>query len=50
MFKKSKRDYYRSLNECNIFDSKKFWKVVKPWLLNKVIANEKITLIEGGID
>ena len=45
--RKSKRDYYGSLNERNICDDKKFWKVVKPCLFNKVISNEKITLVEG---
>ena len=45
--RRSKRDYYGSLNERNICDNKKCWKVVKPCLSNKVISNEKITLIEG---
>ena len=34
---KTKREYYRNLDEKNICDSKTFWKVV----------NEKITLIEN---
>ena len=27
-------------------DNKKFWSVVKPLLLNKVVSNEKVTLVE----
>ena len=26
---------------------KKFWRVVKPLLSNKIISNEKITIVEG---
>ena len=44
---KSKRDYYNNLNEKNICDNRKFWKVVKSQLSNKIISNEKITLVEG---
>ena len=47
LLRKSKRDYYGKLNEHNICDNKKFWKVVKPCLSNKVVSSEKITLIEG---
>ena len=28
-------------------DNRKFWKVVKPLLSNKIVSNEKITLVEG---
>ena len=42
LLRKSKRDYYGSLNEGKICDNKRF-----PCLTNKVISNEKITLIEG---
>ena len=45
--RKSKRDYYNSLNEKNTCDNRPFWKVVKPLLSNKIVSNEKITLVEG---
>ena len=47
LLRKSKRDYYNNLNEKNICDNRKFWKVVKPLLSNKIVSNEKITLLEG---
>ena len=47
LLRKSKRDQYNNLNEKNICDNRKFWKVVKPLLSNKIVSNEKITLVEG---
>ena len=44
--RKSKRDYYNNLNEKNICDNRKFSKVVEPLLPNKIISNNKITLVE----
>ena len=46
LLRKSKREYFSNLNEKNVRDNKKFWRVVKPLLLNK-ISNEKITIVEG---
>ena len=43
---KSKRKYFGNLNEKNVCDNKKFWRVVKPLLSNKIISNEKITIVE----
>ena len=45
-FAKSKREYFGNLDKKKICDNKKFWSVVKPILSNKVISNEKVTLIE----
>ena len=47
LLRKSKRKYFNNLNEKNVCDNKKFWKVVKPLLSNKIISNEKITIVEG---
>ena len=47
LLRNSKRDYYNNLNEKKVCDNRKFWKVVKPLLSNKVVSNEKITLVEG---
>ena len=47
LLRKSKREYFNNLNEKNFCDNKKFWRVVKPLLSNKIISNEKITIVEG---
>ena len=44
---KSKREYFNNLNEKNVCDNKKLWRVAKPLLSNKIISNEKITIVEG---
>ena len=46
LLRKSKRDYCQNLNVNSVCDNEKFWKVVKPLLSNKVVSNEKITLVE----
>ena len=48
LLRRTKRKYYSSLDEKNITDNKKFWKTVKPFLLDKTPFNAKITLIEDG--
>ena len=48
LLRKSKREFYGNLNEKKLCDNKKFWGVVKPVLSNKVVSNEKITLVEKG--
>ena len=48
LLRKSKREYFGNLDEKRICDNKKFWSVVKPILSNKVISNEKVTLIEDN--
>ena len=39
--------YYNSLMQKIIIYNKKFWKIVKPFLSDKIITHEKITLIEN---
>ena len=46
LLRKSKREFFGSLNETHLCDNKKFWGVVKPLLSNKVVYNERITLVE----
>ena len=46
--RKSKREFFGSLNETHLCDNKKFWGVVKPLLSNKVVCNERITLVEDS--
>ena len=45
--RKSKREFFGSLNETGLCDNTKFWGVVKPLLSYKVVSNEKITLVEN---
>ena len=44
--RKSKSEFFGSLNETDLCDNKKFWSVVKPLLSNRVVYNERITLAE----
>ena len=44
--RKSKREFFGSLNETHLFDNEKVWGAVKPLLSNKVVYNERITLVE----
>ena len=46
LLRKSKREFFGSLNETDLCDNKKFWGVVKPFLSNKVVYNDRITLVE----
>ena len=45
--RKSKREYYSSLDVKNITDNKTLWKTVKPFLSDKVTSTQKKTLIEN---
>ena len=47
LLRKSKREYYQNLSVETVCDNKKFWKVVKPLLSNKIMSSEKKTLVEG---
>ena len=44
--RKAKKVYFSSLNINKVVDNKSFWKIVKPFLSNKTISSEKITLID----
>ena len=47
LLRKSKREFFGSLNETELRDKKELWDVVKALLSNKVVSNEKITLVEN---
>ena len=47
LLRKTKREYYSNLDVKNITDNKTFWKIVKPFLLDKVTSTQKITLTEN---
>ena len=46
LLRKAKKEYFSSLNINKVVDNKSFWKIVKPFLSNKTISSEKITLID----
>ena len=41
------RECFNNLNEKNVYDNNRFWRVGKPLLSNKIISNEKIRIVEG---
>ena len=47
LLRKGKREYYQNLGVENVCNTKKFWKIVKPVLSNKIMSSEKVTLVEG---
>ena len=47
LIRKTKKAYFNSLKTDTIVNSKTFWKTVKPFLSDKSLANNKITLIEN---
>ena len=46
--RKSKREYFGNHDEKKVCDNKKCWSIAEPLLSNKVVSNEKITLIENN--
>ena len=44
--RKSIKLYNSNLDEKNVTDNKTFWKTMKPFLSDKTVSREKITLIE----
>ena len=45
LLRKIKKNYYCNLTEKNITDNKKFWKMIPPFLSDKFLSTERITLI-----
>ena len=46
LLRKSKKVYYSNLDEKKVTDNKTFWKTIKPFLSDKIVSREKVTLIE----
>ena len=46
--KKTKKEYFGNLNEKNVCDNKTFWKTVKPFLSDKIVSKEQMTLVENN--
>ena len=47
LLRKTKRNYFNSLNEKIIADNRTFGKTIKPIFSNNSIKNEKIILVEN---
>ena len=45
LLRKAKKEYFSSFN---VVDNKSFWKTVIPFLSNKNVSSEKITLIDDN--
>ena len=43
-----KKVYYSNLDIKKVTDNKTFWKIVKPFLSDKIVSTERITLIDSG--
>ena len=48
LLRKTKSDYYRSLDLGDLTDNRKFWRTVKPVFSNEVQTNSSVTLMEDG--
>ena len=47
LYKKERKRYYKNLDVKKITDSKKFWKITKPFFSDKGAGKTDITLVEG---
>ena len=47
LLRKSKREYYSSLDVNNITGNKTFWNTVKPFLSDRLTSTQKITLTDN---
>ena len=46
LVRKSKKLYYSNLDEKKVTYNKAFWRTMKPFLSDKIVSREKVTLIE----
>ena len=47
LYKKERKKYYSKLDLKNITDNNRFWRTIKPFLTDKGVNSNKITLIEN---
>ena len=47
LLKKTKKNYYNSLNDKDVSDNKTFRKTAKPFLSDKIVSKEQILLVEN---
>ena len=43
-----KKNYYSNLDLIKVTENKTFWKATKPFLSDKIVSLERITLIDNG--
>ena len=48
LIRKMKKDYYSNLDIKKVTDNRTFWKTIKPFLSDKIVLSERITLIDNG--
>ena len=48
LYKKERRNYYNNIDIKVITDTKKFWGTIKPFLIDKGMSKNRISLIEGN--
>ena len=46
LLRKTKKNFYKALDEKQVSDSKTFWKNVKPFFSDKGVNSSKITVVE----
>ena len=46
LLRKTKKSFYKNLDEKQVSDNKVFWKNVKPFFSDKGVNSSKITLVE----
>ena len=46
LLRKTKKNFYKALDEKQVSDSKTFWKNLKPFFSDKGLNSSKITLVE----
>ena len=46
LLRKPKKLYYSNLDEKKVTDNQTFWKTLKPFLSDKIVSREELTLIE----
>ena len=46
--KKERKNYYNNIDIKDITDTKKFWGTIKPFLTDKGMSKNRISLIEGN--
>ena len=48
LLRKEKKEYFAKINEKDIFDNRKFWQTVKPFISDKVKSKESIILVNNN--
>ena len=48
LLRKTKKDYFQNLNIQDLFDSRNFWKTIKPYFTDKGLNSNKLLLKKKG--